>query len=421
MTDMNKTKEELSLELKTLKQENATLKDMYEKDISGYQKVMEKLNYEKYLMNTLINNIPIHIYIKDCESRFIMVDKGSAQSFGLNDPEQVVGKTDFDFFSHEHAQQAYEDEQVIIRTGAPIIKEEKETWTDRPDTWVSTSKFPLYDKDEKIIGIFGISMDITELKQKEEKNITTNKELEKLNSEKDKLFSIIAHDLRSPFHGLLGLTEVMVKDSHEMSSEEITNYSSSLHELVVNLYSLLENLLEWAQFQKGSLAFMPKALNLSDIFSQSIDSTKQRAIQKEIIILNDIPETLKIYADEKMINSVLRNLLSNSVKFTRKNGIVVGKAREIEEGMVEISVTDTGVGIPGNTMAKLFKLGERVGSKGTANELSTGLGLVICKEFVEKNGGRIWVESKESIGSTFYFTLHNYSYNSSQEKNGLFD
>jgi len=129
---------------------------MYEKDISEYQKVMGKLNYEKYLMNTLINNIPVHIYIKDCESRFIMVDKGSAQSFGLNDPEQVVGKTDFDFFSHEHAQQAYEDEQLIIRTGVPINKEEKETWTDRPDTWVSTSKFPLYDKNEKIIGTFGI-------------------------------------------------------------------------------------------------------------------------------------------------------------------------------------------------------------------------------------------------------------------------
>jgi len=409
MNDMNKTKEELLLELKTLKQENATLKVMYDKDISEYQKVMGKLNYERYLMNALINNIPIHIYIKDCESRFIMVDKGSAQSFGLNDPEQVVGKTDFDFFSHEHAQQAYEDEQLIIRTGVPINKEEKETWTDRPDTWVSTSKLPLYDKDEKIIGTFGISMDITELKQKEEKIITTNKELEKLNSEKDKLFSIIAHDLRSPLHGLLGITEIMATDIHGISSEEITNYSRSIHELAVNLYSLLENLLEWAQFQKGSLAFMPKALNLSDIFSQSIDSTKQRAIQKEIIILNEIPETLKIYADEKMINSILRNLLSNSVKFTRKNGKVVGKAREIEEGMVEISVTDTGVGIPGNTMAKLFKLGEKVGSKGTDNELSTGLGLVLCKEFVEKHGGRIWVESKESIGSTFYFTLHNYS------------
>jgi PAS domain S-box-containing protein len=414
MNDINKTKEELSLQLNRLKQENAVLKDMYEKDISGYQKVIEKLNYEKYLMNTLINNIPIHIYIKDCESRFIMVDKGTAQSFGLNDPEQVVSKTDFDFFSHEHAQQAYEDEQVIIRTGEPIVKEEKETWTDRPDTWVSTSKFPLYDKDEKIIGTFGISMDITELKKKEEKIITTNKELEKLNSEKDKLFSIIAHDLRSPFHGLLGLTEVMAKESHEMSPLEITNYSSSLHELVVNIYSLLENLLEWTQFHKGSLTFMPKALNLSNIFSQSIDSTKQRAMQKGITIINEIPENKIIYADEKMINSVLRNLLSNSVKFTRKNGIVVGKAREIEEGMVEISVTDTGVGILGNTMAKLFKLGEKVGSRGTANEPSTGLGLMICKEFVEKNGGRIWVESKENMGSTFYFTLHNYSLNSSR-------
>jgi signal transduction histidine kinase len=128
-------------------------------------------------------------------------------------------------------------------------------------------------------------------------------------------------------------------------------------------------------------------------------------LQKGITIINEIHGTQKIYADEKMINSVLKNLLSNAVKFARKGGKVVGKAREIEEGMVEISVADTGVGIPSDIIGKLFKLGEKVGSKGTDNELSIGLGLVLCKEFVEKNGGRIWVESKEGKGSTFGFTL----------------
>jgi signal transduction histidine kinase len=263
----------------------------------------------------------------------------------------------------------------------------------------------LYDKDKKIIGTFGISVNITERKRAEEEIKKTNKQLEKLNSEKDKLFSIIAHDLRSPFQGLLGLTEAMAADIHKMASAEITEYSNSLHDLAVNIYSLLENLLEWAQFQKGSIGFMPKTLNLSDIFSQCFESTKLRAVQKGINIFNEIPLSLKIYADEKMINSVLRNLLSNAVKFTRKGGKVVGKARIIEEGKVEISVTDTGVGISGDIIAKLFKLGEKVGTKGTDNEPSTGLGLVLCKEFVEKHGGQIWVESQPNIGSTFYITL----------------
>jgi PAS domain S-box-containing protein len=405
MIENPKPKEELLKELENLKLQNESLKAQYKQDIIERGQVEEILNLEQYLMHALMNNIPIQIYFKDLESRFIRIDKGSAQSFGLTDPNQAVGKTDFDFFTHEHAQQAYEDEQEIIRTGQPISKEEKETWTDRPDTWVSTSKMPLYDKDKKIIGTFGISVNITERKRVEEEIKKTNKELEKLNSEKDKLFSIIAHDLRSPFHGLLGLSEAMVDDINTMSLAEITEYSKSLHELIVNLYALLGNLLEWAQFQKGLINFIPKALNLSGIFSQCIDSTKLRALQKGITILNEIPVTLIIYADEKMITSVLRNLLSNAVKFTGKDGKVVGKARENDKGMVEISVTDTGIGIPKNTLGKLFILGEKVGSLGTENEPSTGLGLLICKEFVEKHGGQIWVESQPNIGSTFYFTL----------------
>jgi PAS domain S-box-containing protein len=401
----NKTYEELLKDLEDLKIENESLKTRINKDISLNLPVDNYINYEKYFMNALMNNMPIQIYFKDCKSRFIMVDKGSAKSFGLKDPEQAVGKTDFDFFSYEHAQQAFEDEQEIIRTGLSVTKEEKETWTDRPDTWVSTSKMPLYNKDHNIIGTFGISVNITERKWAEEEIKKTNKELEKLNSEKDKLFSIIAHDLRSPFYGLMGLTEIMAADINKMSSDEISEYSTSLHELVVNIYYLLENLLEWAQFQKGSIGYSPKALYLSDIFSQNIDSLNKRTSKKGITILNQIPDNLLVYADEKMVNSVLRNLLSNAVKFTGMGGKITGKTRETEKDMVEISIIDSGVGISGNTIGKLFILGEKVGSLGTDNEPSSGLGLLICKEFVEKHGGKIWVESQVNVGSTFYFTL----------------
>jgi PAS domain S-box-containing protein len=365
----------------------------------------ESLNFQQYLMQALMDNIPDHIYFKDLESRFIRMSNAQAQKFGLTDPAQAVGKSDFDFFSKEHARQAFQDEQEIIHTGKPINIEEKETWTDSSDTWVATSKMPLYDKNGKIIGTFGISVNITEHKQAEEKIKETNKKLEKLNSEKDKLFSIIAHDLKSPFHGLIGLTEVMAAGCDEMSSAEISKYSTSLHESIVSLYTLLENLLEWAQLQKGAIGFIPQSLNLSDNFSQCIDSLKQRASQKGISIINEIPESQIIYADEKMVNSVLRNLLTNAVKFTRRGGKVVGNAREIEDGLVEISVSDTGIGIPVEIIGKLFKLGEKVSTTGTENEPSTGLGLLLCKEFVEKHGGTIRVESIMGNGSTFFFTL----------------
>jgi signal transduction histidine kinase len=190
-----------------------------------------------------------------------------------------------------------------------------------------------------------------------------------------------------------------------MSSAEITKYSSSLHRSVLALYTLLENLLEWALLQKGSIMFAPKYLRLSDIFSNSHGTIAERALQKEIAILNEIPGDQEIYADEKMITSVLRNILSNAVKFTRRGGEVVVKAKEIEGEYVEISITDTGIGIPDNNIGKLFRLDVKIGSNGTDNEPSTGLGLVLCREFVEKHGGKIWVESRENKGSTFYITL----------------
>jgi signal transduction histidine kinase len=174
----------------------------------------------------------------------------------------------------------------------------------------------------------------------------------------------------------------------------------------------LENLLEWAQLQRGAIVFTPKDLSLSAVFSQSVASIKQRAMQKGVNVTGEIPETLRIFADEKMIQTILRNLLSNAVKFTRRGGKIVAKARETENGMVEISVTDSGVGIAKDRIGKLFTLGEKVNSPGTEGEPSSGLGLLLCKEFVEKHGGKIWAESEvenKKISkpgwSTFYFSL----------------
>ncbi|MBI2416488.1 MAG: DUF1638 domain-containing protein [Ignavibacteriales bacterium] len=229
-------------------------------------------------------------------------------------------------------------------------------------------------------------------------------ELKHINDSKDKLFSIIAHDLRSPLHGLLGLTALM-SAGEKFSAEELPKIGAHLHKAVSNLNSLMENLLEWAQIQKGALNINPRVVNVSSILERNIAFFQQRGAQKGIIISNNIPGNLEIYADEDMTNTIIRNLLSNAIKFTNRGGRIAGEAKLTDSCFVEISIADTGVGITDNIVQKLFKIGEKVSSLGTENEASTGLGLIICMEFVEMHGGKIWVESKEGSGSTFFFTL----------------
>ena len=263
----------------------------------------------------------------------------------------------------------------------------------------------IIDESGATVGLVGMHTDITERKRAELTIQQQNNQLKELNAAKDKFFSIIAHDLKSPFSGFLNLTEIMATESKDFTQSEFIDFSQSLNESAVNLYKLLENLLEWASMQQGIMNFNLKTHNLFSLTSHSVVSILERAGQKGISIINQVDESINVSADEKMINTVFRNLISNAVKFTRKNGSITLDARSTENGMIEISVRDTGIGISEKELKKLFKIGEKVGSMGTDNELSTGLGLLLCKEFIEKHGGKIWVESEEKKGSTFFFTL----------------
>ncbi|HSD62475.1 MAG TPA: PAS domain-containing sensor histidine kinase [Ignavibacteriaceae bacterium] len=244
-------------------------------------------------------------------------------------------------------------------------------------------------------------IDLTEYKKIEYDLNKANEELKKLNANKDKFFSIIAHDLSSPFQGLLGITETLVEESRLLTPDE----SKELYNSAYRLFKLLSNLLEWAQMNKGEVNYMPVDLKLSSIVSQNIEFIKPKAISKEIRINTDIPDSTEIYADVNMINSILRNLLSNAVKFTPLHGEILLSVKEVGK-MLEISVSDTGVGISEEDIKRLFKIDEKVSSEGTEGEPSAGLGLILCKEFVEKHGGHIWVESKVGKGSKFILTLH---------------
>jgi len=269
--------------------------------------------------------------------------------------------------------------------------------------WANVGLTLIENKDGRFADLVMIT-DCTERKRAESIIQKQMDQLQELNVTKNKFFRIIAHDLKHPFQGLMSLTAMIASGDEEFTKDDLLEIDKDLHKSASAIYKLLENLLEWAQMQSDSHSFTPEELKLSYIVLQNLDVLNQSILQKGITIINEVSETQYVYADKRMINSVLRNLLSNSVKFTSRGGSVTIRAKKTDNEMVEISVTDTGVGIPDNDVKRLFKIDEKVSSKGTEGETSTGLGLLLCKEFVEKHGGKIWVESKINNGSRFYFT-----------------
>lgn len=250
-----------------------------------------------------------------------------------------------------------------------------------------------------------LEMQNQELSQAETKIRFKNEELIKLNSEKDRFFSIISHDLRSPLSSFLCLTKVFAQDLPEMKREEIQKIANSLRDSAISVFSLIEDLLEWSRMQRGLIEFKPGPVRLFYVISKSIESLSDLASHKHQEIQLQVSEDLFVKVDLTMLESTLRNLLSNAIKFSFRSGKILIAASLTKNNFVETSITDNGIGISSGLMSKLFQIDGQTGRNGTEGEPSTGLGLLLCKEFVEKNGGNIRVESIEGKGSTFSFTL----------------
>ena len=229
-------------------------------------------------------------------------------------------------------------------------------------------------------------------------------ELIAANASKDKFFSIIAHDLKNPFNGIIGLSTLLVDDFDSFPVEEQKEFILDIKTTAENTFRLLQNLLEWSQTQIGKIHFEPTQFMLGAITTEIVDLVKTSAANKNINLESDIPPEIRVYADKNMINTVIRNLLLNAVKFTRNGGRISLSARKINN-VVEIAVADNGVGISPEQFKKLFCIDCNVVSYGTEGEQGTGLGLILCKEFVEKNSGMIRVESEVGVGSTFTISL----------------
>ncbi len=236
-----------------------------------------------------------------------------------------------------------------------------------------------------------------------------NQQLVKLNADKDKFFSIIAHDLKGPFQPLLGFAELLPKMATTASSNDIQEMSRKIYISAKSVYNLLENLLQWSRMQRGRLEYCPLRLELKQISEQNTRLLSANAADKGIMLRSTVPSEVFAFADEHMLDTVIRNLVSNALKFTPTGGQVTVKAEakslEQDTYFAEISVVDTGVGMNQAGIDKLFKIEVHFTNPGTNKEQGTGLGLIICKEMVEKNGGKIWVESELGKGTAVKFTV----------------
>ena len=266
---------------------------------------------------------------------------------------------------------------------------------------ISASRFMMNGREVVLASI----RDITDRKKAEAEIESKSNEVLRLMAEKDKFYSIIAHDLRSPFNVFLGFTQMMAEDLPRLRPEEIQLIAKMMRTSANNLYNLLENLLEWSRLQRGISNSNPKKLLLKKIITESISSVMPIANKKGIMVDIEIPGEITVFADENMLGSIVRNLTTNAVKYTENGGNVSIAAKTVSGNSVEISVRDTGIGMSSTMVEDLFRLDVQTNRKGTDGEPSTGLGLLLCKDFIEKHGGKIWVESEEGKGSTFRFTL----------------
>ena len=276
---------------------------------------------------------------------------------------------------------------------------------DKVERWVhGTGRIILNDKDQSLF-LVGSIRDITRQKQDEEKIKLKNRNLVDLNAEKNKFFSIIAHDLRSPFTVLMGYSLLMDEDFETLTTDELQEMARTMRKSADSLFHLLENLLEWSRMQCGLLSFNPESFLVRDLVVSCIELVTETAAKKKIHINYDIPEYLTLTADIQMVGSLMRNLVFNALKFTTTGGAITIAAVQMPDHTVAISVADTGIGMSNEIMDNLFVLDNSSHRTGTEGEPSTGLGLIMCKDYIEKHGGTISVVSKVGAGSTFLLTI----------------
>ncbi|MCX6279522.1 MAG: PAS domain S-box protein [Bacteroidetes bacterium] len=367
-------------------------------DISDRKLVEEQLQIKDFALESS----PTAVGLADINGIVFYANAAFVNMWGFSNKTEIIGMHISEFSVPESP-----SDQILafVRQGNTFYGETNCMRKDGSVFAALISSGFVKSTEGQLMCLMALFVDISELKTKEAEIINKNEELVKTNAEKDKFFSIIAHDLRSPFNAFLGFTQILVEELDTLTLKEIQEIAVSMRSSATNLFRLLENLLEWSRIRRGVTPFDPESLLLTSAITEAIRPVVDSANKKGIKISYDIPEEYEVFADKYMLASTVRNLASNALKFTFKGGEITIAANLSCDNTIEISIKDTGIGMNKKMIANLFRLDENTNRKGTEGEPSSGLGLIICKEFVDKHGGKLWVESQEGQGSVFYFTL----------------
>jgi PAS domain S-box-containing protein len=387
------------------------------RDVSGQMRAEEALAQERSRLRTLVESLPDYIYMKDLESRFLLINTPGALLMGAQSPDELLGKTDFDVYPKELAALFYADEQRLYRTGEPLIGQEEPGWdlVTKSPKWILTTKVPVRDASGKIVGLVGSGRDVTGRRRAAEELQIAKEAAEAANRAKSEFLANMSHEIRTPMNGILGMTELALDT--DLTSEQ-RDYLGMAKSSAESLLTLINDILDYSKVEAGKLNLECIDFSLLDTLEETARAFAMPAHRKglELVCCVEPEVPARVLGDPSRLRQIVTNLLGNALKFTERGEVVVEVRVETEDStetqsrdpecvIAHFTVRDTGVGVAKEKQQLIFQAFAQADGTTTRRYGGTGLGLTISARLVELMGGRIWVESEVGQGSSFHFTV----------------